>query len=201
MAEESIPEGAIPGGAPRSEALPAEAVVEPNTGRRRPRRAVLRGMLVGAGLTLAGLATWSFLGRGRMAPLLSQDLKTAENRWRQSGPANYEIEVKLDGRRPGVFRVVVENGEPAQVTLDGIAPRRHAWNVWTVPGQFDTLWQELANAESPEKGFGAPPGATVVQRVEFDPVWGFPRRYWRSVLGTALDISWEVTHFEPSNSQ
>jgi hypothetical protein len=58
---------------------------------------------------------------------------------------------------------------------------------------------DLDSAEDPVPGFGAPPGAQVVLRGQFDPHTGLPQRYKRYIPGTELDVEWEVTLFEPTS--
>lgn len=144
---------------------------------------------------VAGGMLWAAFGRPRMSPLTSEAIEAAEARWQENAPQSYEIEVTLSGRREGVFRVVVKDGKPTGATLNGRPTVQHAWETWTVRGQFGTLWQELENAADPAKVYGVPNKATVVARVEFDREWSYPRRFWRSVMGGNNDIAWEVTHF------
>jgi len=145
-------------------------------------------------LLVGAVAVW-WATRDDLVELTAADLAAAEARWQQSGCDDYDLTVQLSGRRSGVFKVRVRDGKSVQVTLDGISPRRGTWETWTVPGQFETLGLELENAADGTGPFGAPPGATVVLRVQFDPELGYPREYRRSVLGTPLEISWEVTEF------
>ena len=60
---------------------------------------------------------------------------------------------------------------------------------------FDTLHQEIENAQDPDGPFGSPPGSQVVERAAFDERFGYPRRYQRIVMGTELEIAWEVVGF------
>ena len=42
----------------------------------------------------------------------------------------------------------------------------------------------------------SPGGLEGDDAAEFDPEFGYPRNYQRQVLGTDLDVQWEVTRFE-----
>jgi hypothetical protein len=80
---------------------------------------------------------------------------------------------------------------------DGREPsQRRTWDVWTVAGQFDTLYRELELAENPEREMQAPPGTRLRLLAEFDPKLGYPRRYRRIVVGDAPSVTWDVTRFE-----
>ena len=156
----------------------------------------LKGSAVVA-ILVAGGFLWAALGRDNLAPLTKEALEEAEQAWKRAAPPNYELEVTLSGKREGVFRVVVRNGEPIEGSLDGVATKERVWDVWTVRGQFNTLWQELENAADADRAYAVKDPASVVMRAQFDPEWHFPRRYWRSVLGANLDVAWEVTRFTP----
>lgn len=174
---------------------------------RKPARYRSRSLMLGL---LAGLALWSLvcagaavlLGRNRLPLLTPEALEQARRLWDSTGPASYDIEVQIRGRQPGVVRLTVRNGRVTRMTRDGVVPRqRRTWSAWTVESQFDMLALELEAARRPEAGFAAPPGAQVVQRAEFDPQYGYPRRYQRHVRSTPLEVEWEVVRFTPYPSR
>jgi hypothetical protein len=156
------------------------------------------GLALGSllGLLLPVLLIAYLRSGGRLAVLTPDRLEAARSRWQAHGPAGYEMELRIGGRQPGVVHIVVQHDQPTAMTRDGVTPKRRAsWNAWTVPSMFDTLEIELAGAANPERGFGAPSGARVIERADFDPETGYPRAYERFVLGTALDMSWQVVRF------
>jgi hypothetical protein len=167
----------------------------------RPRR--FRASMLAAGCAVGSLVTLlTFAGvalflrtRGTVPPLTADDLEAAERLWDEFGPADYDLDVELGGRQSGRFHVEVRSGRTTKVTRNGVPPQRRTWDTWTVPGMFDTLYQELELAAQPDGAFGQP-GARAVQRANFDDQLGFPRRYERFVLGTVYEIRWEVTRFE-----
>jgi hypothetical protein len=190
---------------PPSAAGPAEdtesaAALPSASGRRR--RLTLGSLLGGIVLgSLASLLVFAALLLMRqqesLPPLTRQAYEAAMRRWQTSGPASYALDLTLLGRQPGQIHIEVHQGDVTAMTRDGIQPRqRRTWDYWSVPGQFDTIERELEMAAHPEASFHAPAGA-VVQQAEFDPRYGYPRRYRRFVLGTELEIDWQVTHFEP----
>ena len=184
------------------EALPgvgAETAVA-NSKRRRRRlmaAALLGGILLGSLACLLGFVALMMLRRESLPPLTRAAYESALQRWEAQGPANYELDLTLEGRRAGHIHVEVHRGEVTSMTRDGIEPaQRRTWDYWSVPGQFDTLDRELELAADPQAGFHASAGA-VVQQAEFDPTYGYPRRYRRFVLGSDQELDWQTTHFKP----
>ena len=119
-------------------------------------------------------------------------------RWEKLGPADYDLDLELGGKRPGPIHVEVRNGEVTHMTRDGVEPRqRRTWDYWSVNGQLETIGQELEMAKEPRKSFGAPGAAEVVMWAEFDPHYGYPRRYDRVVLGADIEVHWQVVKFTP----
>lgn len=162
----------------------------PASGRR-----VFLGSLLAIGLLVAVVIVIRVRGQG--APrLVEADLLSAEKRWSEHGPSDYMLEVEIRGRQTDQFRVTVRGGKPVAVTRNGIEPRRHTWDTWTVPGQLETLHLELENAAHPELGFGVAPDADVAQWAEFDEIYGYPKCYRRIVEGASLEIAWTTTLFE-----
>jgi hypothetical protein len=81
---------------------------------------------------------------------------------------------------------------------DGYQPaQQRAWYYWTIPGQFDTIAQEIEMAKSPSRSFDRPTASSVMLWAEFDERYGYPRRFRRVVLGTDLEIDWTITRFTP----
>ncbi len=168
----------------------------------KPRRGKLRPLLVGAGLgtviaALMGIAATIWLWRNTLPIVTRADLEAAIQRWDKHGPASYNIDLKLGGKTPGTVHVEVRNHEVTAMTRDGVTPsQRRTWDYWSVPEQFETIRADFDSAEDPQRPFGAPAGSKVMMRAEFDPELGYPRNYQRQVLGTDLDVQWEVTRFE-----
>ena len=165
---------------------------------RRPMRAstLAFAAIVGFAAALATLLAATIVARRSALPALDEaELQAAEERWRDEGPADYEMRVHVTGRQPSEFRVQVRRGRPVSLTRNGNATPQRMWDVWTVEGLFDTIHQEIELAQNPAGPFGSPPGTQVVERAEFDQRFGYPRRYQRIVMGTELEIAWEVVEF------
>jgi Family of unknown function (DUF6174) len=171
---------------------------QPSPRRRRNR---LRPLVLGAvlGLVVAafvGIVLAMWFGRNPLPPITRADLEAAKERWDKNGPTSYNIDLMLGGKRPGPIHVEVRGGEVTAMTRDGVTPsQRRTWVYWTVPEQFETIRADFDSAEA-KQPFGAPPGTKTIMRAEFDPELGYPKKYQRQVLGTDLDVQWEVTRFE-----
>jgi hypothetical protein len=128
--------------------------------------------------------------------LTREAYEAAAERWDANGPASYDLDLVIEGRRTGLVHVEVRHGEITRMTRDGLEPRqKRTWYYWSVSGQFDTIEQELHMAESPARSFGATGAAEVMMWAEFDPKYGYPLRFDRVVLGADLETHWKVTRF------
>jgi hypothetical protein len=124
------------------------------------------------------------------------DYEAAVERWHRNGPASYDLDLELGGKRPGKIHVEVRNGEVIHMLRDGVEPsQRRTWDYWSVPGQLETIGQELEMATQPAKAFGAAGASEVVIWAEFDPHYGYPLQYDRVVLGADIEVHWKVTRF------
>jgi hypothetical protein len=161
-------------------------------------RRIILGAVLGSSLTLVVFLVGMALWMRNPLPLLNPELiRTAQQRWESQRPASYDLEVTLSGNRPGVVQVEVRDGEVTAMQRDNVTPsQQRTWDVWSVDGMFETLWQETEMAEEPPEELELPPGAQFTQRGEFDPQWGFPSCYYRRISGTTNEIGWEVTRFE-----
>lgn len=179
---------------------PHETAPAPAPAARRPRRwilALLAGGVLGSLACLLAFVAILVSQRESLPPLSRAAYKAALERWQAHGPASYELDIVLQGRQPGRIHLEVHHGEVTRMTRDGVEPRqKRTWDYWTVPEQFDTIERELEMAANPEASFHAQPG-TVIQQAAFDPTYGYPLRYRRVVLGTDLEVDWQVTHFQP----
>ncbi len=156
---------------------------------------IVLGLLVGIGASLAVLI---IRFRDTTPELTPAALEAAEQRWDAHGPASYDLDLSLEGNRPGTVHVEVRGGRVTRMTRDGVQPKQmRTWAVWAVPGQFETIEQELDKAGDPAAGFQTPADSRLVQRAEFDPQYGYPARYHRIVLGSNLELRWQVTRFQP----
>lgn len=169
--------------------------------RENPRsnrlRAILLGVFGGAIVVPLAIAAFVLFTRER-APLVTADnLHAAQQKWNEHGPADYELDLELTGNRPGKVHVEVRDRQVVHMTRDGVEPKqKRTWDYWSVRGMFDTIADELEMAKAPAKAFNAPAASQVMQRADFDPSLGYPRRYDRVVLGADFEVHWRVTRFE-----
>ncbi len=165
----------------------------------RRRHPLAFGLAVGVGGTTIGaiLLLIAIAIVRRPSQLTSAQYRAAAARWDAHGPASYNLDLELSGRRPGKIHVEVRSDEVTRMTRDGVQPKqRRTWYYWSVPGQFDTIEQELEMAKDPAVSYGAPGAAQVALWAQFDPRYGYPRQFDRIVLGADLEIHWKVTRFE-----
>lgn len=171
---------------------PSESV-----GRVRPAPLML-GVASGLAVVLVAVLAVAFLWRDNTPRLTESDYEAAVARWDANGPADYNLDLELAGNRPGKIHVEVRDGQAVHMTRDGVEPsQERTWYYWTVPGQLDTIGQELEMARDPAESFASPKATGMVIWAEFDPQFGYPVRYDRVVLGTNFEIHWKVTRFEP----
>ena len=166
-----------------------EETTNPHAGRR------LIALLTAAVLVVAAaLMTLKYFAGG-LPQIHPDDLAKARDRWHSAAPADYRLTVVLSGRQSGELQVEVRGGKPIGMTRNGTATKpQRTWEPWTVPGMFETLEIDFDNATNTGDKFG---GGEVVMRAEFDPTYGFPRRYLHQILGSHGDLEWTVTEFTP----
>jgi Family of unknown function (DUF6174) len=158
-------------------------------------------MLGGVAGLLVTVAIGIWLFRDPLPALTPERLVAADKLWREQGPANYDLDLKLSGGQTGLIHIEVRDGEVTAMTRNGRTPeQRRTWDYWSVENQLDALGQELESARNPERAFGVASASSVVLRAEFDPRYGYPRIYQRIVLGQLSELRWEVTSFVPVES-
>ncbi|MGE0609789.1 MAG: DUF6174 domain-containing protein [Pirellulales bacterium] len=177
--------------------MPDQLASDSTQATRRFRR-LAAGILVGLALATLVLVWIRWHKGGAMPRLTRQDFDAAFQRWSEHGPDSYQLDVTVQGNQPGQIHVEVRDGAVTAMTRDGITPsQRRTWDYWSVPGQFDMILLELDSQTDPHGEFGGVDGSNLVLWAEFDPHWGYPRRYRRVLLGARQEMEWEVTRFEP----
>jgi hypothetical protein len=166
------------------------------TGFRLPPLAIAVVVLLGLGIVLT-IAVEIFVVE-RLPELTVEHLEAAEKLWAAEGPKSYDLELVIEGAQPGVVHVEVRDGVTTAMQRDGLAPsQRRVWDVWAIPGMFETIERELQLAEDPEHEMDASAGVSVDLRAEFDPKFGYPARFHRIVFGGGPEVYWRVTSFTP----
>ncbi len=154
-------------------------------------------VMLGGGVALVLVAIFVMRWSGPSLPPLTRAMfDEAHRKWRDAGILDYDLDIEIQGRQPGVVHLEVRGGEPTAMTRDGRTPsQRRTWDAWTVENQLSMIHDELDGAGDAAKTFGAPPGSRVVQRARFDPELGYPLDYQRAVLGTPLEVEWRTIKF------
>jgi len=174
---------------------------EPNTAAARLglRAKPLAGVvLLLLGIALGGMLAVELLVVERLPELTVENLDAAEQRWNENGPASYDLDLTIEGAQPGVVHVEVRDGVTTAMQRDGLTPsQRRVWDVWAVPGMFETIERERELAEDPQHEMDLAANSKVDLRAEFDPKYGYPARFHRIVFGGGPEVYWKVTSFQP----
>jgi hypothetical protein len=134
-------------------------------GRARRLRAgpLLLGVACGLGIVLVGVLVVALARREATPRLTREAYEAAVARWEKNGPASYNLDLELSGNRPGKIHVEVRDGQVVRMTRDGVEPmQERTWYYWTVPGQFDTIAEELEMARDPRASFRSPAATEMV---------------------------------------
>jgi hypothetical protein len=157
-------------------------------------------LLAGFGVALALIGVMialKFFLADDTPEMTEEAFQAALQQWESRGPANYDLDVEIGGARPGVAHVEVRNGVVTVATRDGLPLKEWNKDEWSIPGQFEALEREFEFQENPQSEMQAPPGAKVWLRCEFDPQYGFPRRFHRYATGGAPEVYWRNS-FRPN---
>jgi hypothetical protein len=148
---------------------------------------------------VAVLAVEMFVAE-RVPELTPERLSEAEQRWAEKGPASYDLDLVIEGAQPGVVHVEVRDGVTTAMQRDGRTPKQQrVWDVWNVPGMFDTIEREFDLAADPvhEMQANANPNTRLDLRAAFNAEFGYPERFHRIVFGGGPEVYWRVTSFQP----
>ncbi len=150
------------------------------------------GIVIGTVIAIVGLIAIVVGSRGKELPAISfESLDAAVGRWKENGPADYDLDVELSGINPGVAHVEVRHGEVTAMTHNSHATKPHTWDEWSIPGLFGVIRRDLEVCMA--KGPNASPDAPIPRGV-FDPKLGYPVQYHR-VTPTGADAKWRITNF------
>ena len=145
---------------------------------------------------VAGAAILFFLLRSPGEELTREGLAAARAVWKGRQIFNYRLTVDIEGAQHGLHEITVRDGSVVSMTTEGAAVPRAVWEYWTVEGMFRFLEDELAAREDPEPVHGVQDPGHVVLRARFDPDRGYPRTFFRHVMGRGAAIRWEIRQFE-----
>ena len=180
---------------------------EPDEFAAQPRRAakIRRGVLLAIGgglLTIAGLLViWVISSsRQRLPELTRKRFDAARAQWNAANPNSYTIETEVVGRQPATYRVQLADGQIVVAQRNDYPLKdQRTLGTWSVPGMFGTIEHDLLATEQPATA-AAGPRSELHLRAEFDPQWGYPKRYLRVEWGTDAQVSWTVQQFTTADS-
>jgi hypothetical protein len=160
-------------------------------GRTRLQNIVL-GVVLGSVVGLIGVfGAMVYFNRGQLSLMKAADFEAAETRWKDRGPANYDLDLEGNFVLKGRLHVEVRNGKVTAMTLDGRAEPERLWDYYSVPGLFGIIRDDLErNARADAK-----PENIVIQQAEFDTEFGYPRRYQRSGASAGQGGDWRIVRF------
>jgi len=141
---------------------------------------VKRGLLwILIAVTAGGAAAFAVL-RDRTPLLTRSILKEAQDRWENTAPRDYDLEltVEVDGVAPQHYRTQVRGGKVARFEQNGRQDGGGA--EYNVAGLFEWMARDLELSTGPAVP-GAPAHATLKAR--FDPRFGYPLVYKRLASG------------------
>jgi len=166
-----------------------------SAGSRFSSRAVVVVLSIAALVIIGVIVALQVFVADTIPELTEARLEAAAEIWQANAPAGYDMDVQIRGAQPGVVHIEVRDGAVTAMTRDGVSPPQRTWDVWSVPGMFDTLEREMVLAEDPQHEMDVAAGTKLQLRCEFDPKFGIPRRYHRFATGGAPEIYWHVSQF------
>jgi hypothetical protein len=130
-------------------------------------------------------------------PALTPELfEAAHQRWKSRAPADYDIEVRVTGSQPAVYRVEVRGGEAQAAWRNGEPLNsRRTFGTWSVPGMFSTISRDIEAVERHASGKAERFTPRLTLRAEFDAEYSYPKRYRRIQQWSTVEVAWEVTEF------
>jgi uncharacterized protein DUF6174 len=184
-------------GQPETAAAPLDGPAIPRRRSRLRLRSVLLGVVMGSAIGLAGMISLVvFLNRGQLPIMQPAELKAAEQRWRDRGPASYTMDLEGSFDIKGHMHVEVRNGEVTAMSLDGRPSPPRIWNLWSANGLFDFIETDLKRNTDAVHHEGGPLPEPVLQQAVFDPELGLPRAYQRTELASGQSGGWTIVKFE-----
>ena len=146
------------------------------------------------------VAVGAFIAIRRPLPPLNRErFDHAYERWQTTGPANYDITIRVSGRQAAEYHVEVRDGDVATATRNGQPLKQsRTLSTWSVPGMFNTMEIDLENVERHAAGRAAANTPRLSLMARFDPRLGYPEFYQRTEYrdrGSNYDVTFEVIEF------
>lgn len=159
---------------------------------------VFAGITAGIVISLIGMAAIAVLSQGRASPLLTPELfETAQAKWKEQQPRDYNIEVVVRGNQPATYYVEVRGGDALLALRNGKPlTERRTFGTWSVPGMFATMSRDVDALVRRAAGQQDKSVPNLNLRATFDPRYGFPAKYRRLEYRSSVEVEWEVTRFD-----
>lgn len=164
----------------------------------RRKLVLLSAALLGAATAVSAVVLFLVI-RGRdPAPEVSrQSLDEAVRQWQVNGPRDYDVQVVVDGRSKDTYRVSVRDGVAVSLVHNGtLIDRPRVWDTWSVPGMFDTIRRDVETVETVESGQATKETPRLRLKCDFDPKYGYPKRYRRTQMSGGREVIWNVVEFK-----
>jgi len=159
---------------------------------------IVLGVVIGVTLGVGGsLFFLRWTNRDPTPDLTPELFYAAHERWKAAAPADYDIEVRVTGSQPAVYRVEVRGGQPQAAKRNGqpLLSRR-TFGTWSVPGMFGTISRDIEAIEKHAAGKADRFTPRLILRAEFDSTYSYPKRYRRIEQWSNVDVAWEVVEFK-----
>ena len=141
-----------------------------------------------------------FIINNRIPRITDVDYESAVARWSEKAPQNYAMDVQIGGRQPGLISTTIQHGKVVQLSRNGTpVTQMRTWEFWTVPVLLESIGEDLDLQKNPQRKadkFKIGPEADMSLRGTFDPEFGYPTRYHRSIANANQDIEWTIIRFE-----
>jgi Family of unknown function (DUF6174) len=175
----------------------------PHEAKIRKTSGCLPWILLAAGCLILGGMVGLFMAVSQRPPVMdAHQFDMARKRWDENRIPNYRVEIVVEGAQPATYVVEVRDGTAVKALRNGNPlTQLRTFATWSVDGMFGTLESDVASLESQLEKSGAsgsPP--TLMLRAEFDPKYGYPKRYFRADWQRNLETLWTVTRFEELGS-
>ncbi len=160
--------------------------------------AIALGALLGL---VAGLVYYRQTSASPTPALTPELFDQARSHWAEESIDNYDVEIQVTGLQAATYFVEVRRGIARKALRNGQPLRQQrTLGTWSVNGMFSTIASDVERLRHPKKEHAQANALHLKLRAEFDPQWGFPRRYYRLEqvrFGNNRSVSWRVTRFQP----
>jgi len=150
--------------------------------------AIVFGILLGLAIAVLFVVLST---RGQPPRMSAADFEAARQRWRERGPASYDMDIEQSQGISGKIHVEVRSGRVAAMTINGEPAPERLCDNWSIPGLFEIIGLDLER----NRGVAGQTQPAIFQQAEFDADTGLPRVYRRSDLESGQCAEWRIVTF------